>query len=64
MFFALTLMNLMHPGTILAGEDSRFAKKTKEEKSQEKELKRQAKQDKNAEKQSQKSNSTSILQEV
>jgi len=53
MFFALVIMNLMHPGKVLAGEDSRFAKKTKAEKKREK-----------AEKQSQKSNSTLLVQEA
>jgi len=54
MFFALVIMNLMHPGKVLAGEDSRFAKKTKAEK----------KREKKAKKQSQESNSTLGLQEV
>jgi hypothetical protein len=57
MFFALVIMNLMHPGKVLAGEDSRFAKKTKAEKKREKA-------EKKAEKQSQTSNSTLGLQEV
>ena len=64
MFFALVLMNLLHPGMILAGEDSRFEKKTKAEKKQEKEMKKQAKREKKAEKQSQKSDSTLVVQEV
>jgi hypothetical protein len=54
MFFALVIMNLMHPGKVLAGEDSRFAKKTKAEK----------KREKKAEKQSEESNSTLGFQEA
>ena len=32
MFFALVLMNVLHPGMVLAGNDSKFDKKTKEQK--------------------------------
>ena len=32
MSFTLILMNILHPGRALAGEDSNFDKKTKEEK--------------------------------
>jgi len=60
MFFALVLMNVIHPGTVLAGQDSKFAKLTKEEKKQakaqkkqEKAGKKQAKQDRKSEKKSQ-----------
>jgi len=48
MFFALTLMNVLHPGTVLAGDDSKFDKKTKEQKKLEKEQKKQEKREKKA----------------
>lgn len=36
MLFALVTMNVLHPGTVLAGDDSKFAKKTRAEKKAEK----------------------------
>jgi len=62
MFFALAIMNVWHPGTVLAGDDSKFAKKTKEEKAAEKELKKQAKLDKKAEKNGSRTESSEIAQ--
>jgi len=43
MFFALVALNVLHPGKVLAGDDSKFAKKTKEQKKQEKAEKKAAK---------------------
>jgi hypothetical protein len=65
MFFALVLMNVLHPGMVLAGNDSKFDKKTKEQKKAEKEEKKQAKRDrkaqKSSEKTSQKSGDSSVV---
>jgi hypothetical protein len=68
MFFALLLMNIMHPGTVLAGDDSKFDKKTKEEKKADKaqkkadkELKKQEKKEKKLEKSS---DSSVVVQQV
>jgi len=36
MFFALVVVNVLHPGKVLAGDDSKFTKKTKEQKKKEK----------------------------
>jgi hypothetical protein len=47
MFLALFTMNIFHPGMVLKGEDSRFAKVTKAEKKAQKE---QRKADKRARK--------------
>jgi len=36
MFLALVALNVLHPGKVLAGEDSKFAKKTRQQKKEEK----------------------------
>jgi len=58
MFFALVLMNVLHPGTVLAGDDSKFAKQTKEEKKAAKEQKKADKAARKAEKNGEKTDSS------
>jgi hypothetical protein len=54
MFFALTLMNVLHPGRVLAGDDSKFDNKTKAEKKLEKAQRIQEKKDKKEQKSAEK----------
>lgn len=60
MFGALLTMNIFHPGMVLRGQDSKFAKVSKEEK---KALKEQKKQEKVAKKNGAGVNSSGVSSE-